>query len=165
MELDKQDFQVVLSEHQKIIYHLINKYRIRDPEQEFYQEGTIALWKAMQTYDESRGKFSSYAYFLIDKTFLEMIRQRNRQADKQKAYIATIDSDQLSTALETEFDPYLLQMIERHLTDNQMKWFTLAIMHDKSYKEIAVQESVTIDAVKNWARLAKPKIKNLLIEE
>ena len=161
------DFAYVLNDHENIIYHLINKYRIRDSEQEFYQEGTITLWKAMETYDEKRGKFSSYAYFLIDKAFLSMIRTRNRKAELQEAYIAGIasESDQLIATLELGFDPYLLESIEKHLSANQMKWFTLAVLYDKTYKEIAIQEHVTVDAVKNWARLAKPKIKRLLEKE
>ena len=161
------DFATVLKEHENIIYHIINKYRIRDTEQEFYQEGTIALWKAMETYDEKRGKFSSYAYFLIDKTFLSMIRTRNRKAELQEAYIAGIasETDQLIATLEIDFDPYLLRSIEKHLTANQMKWFTLSVLYDKTYKEIATHENVTVDAVKNWARLAKPKIQRLLANE
>ncbi|GGM31740.1 hypothetical protein GCM10011351_17440 [Paraliobacillus quinghaiensis] len=161
------DFENVLNDHENIIYHLINKYRIRDSDQEFYQEGTITLWKAMETYDEKRGKFSSYAYFLIDKAFLSMIRSRVRKAELQESYIAGIasETDQLTATLEIDFDPYLLESIEKQLSANQMKWFTLAVLYDKTYKEIATQENVTVDAVKNWARLAKPKIKKILANE
>ncbi|WP_112182088.1 MULTISPECIES: sigma-70 family RNA polymerase sigma factor [Paraliobacillus] len=163
------EFENVLTDHENIIYYLIKKYGIRDPDQEFYQEGLIALWKAMDNYNETRGKFSSYAYFLIDKTFLTMIRTRNRHTEKQEAYIATVsrERDNLITELEEEpvIDPYLLDQIKQNLTEKQMTWFTLAVLYEKSYKEIAKQEKVTENAVKNWARLAKPKIQLIILTE
>lgn len=72
------------------------------------------------------------------------------------------DITPLIATLETDFDPYLLRQIQKNLTQNQMKWFILFVLQDLSVKEIAEKEGVTIDAVKNWARLAKPKIRKLL---
>lgn len=163
------DFQEVLSQNENIIYYLIKKYGIRDPDQEFYQEGLIALWKAMDNYDASRGKFSSYAYFLIEKSFLTVIRARNRHTEKQEAYITAISRERTNLIAELEdepvIDPYLLDQIKQNLTEKQMTWFTLAVLNERSYKDIAKQEKVTEDAVKNWARLAKPKIQRILLME
>ncbi|SET50339.1 DNA-directed RNA polymerase [Salinibacillus kushneri] len=78
------DFNNLLKKHENIIFHLIHKYGIRDPENEFYQEGIITLWKAFETYDETKGKFSTYAYFLIQKKFLTLIRKHNRQWEKNQ---------------------------------------------------------------------------------
>ena len=63
LELDDYQFNDVLRDHEKMIYYLIHKLGIRNGEDEFYQEGVIALWKASETYDEARGKFSTYAYW------------------------------------------------------------------------------------------------------
>ncbi|MCT2536662.1 sigma-70 family RNA polymerase sigma factor [Aquibacillus koreensis] len=158
------DFEDLLSHHENIIYHIINKYGIRDPEKEFYQDGVIALWQAAASYDESKGKFSSYAYFKIEKEILSMIRIRIRQIEKQEAYKKQLENrgNIGKTHLELGFDPYLFQMIEQVLTKNQMKWFSLYVLQDLTIKEIAQQEDVTLDAVKNWARLAKRKIKKVL---
>lgn len=61
--VNETNFTEVVLEHENMIHYLIYRLGIRDPEREFYQEGVIAIWKATKTYDESRGKFSSYAYF------------------------------------------------------------------------------------------------------
>ncbi|WP_226037833.1 sigma-70 family RNA polymerase sigma factor [Aquibacillus saliphilus] len=164
VEIKSNYFNDILKAHEKIIFHLINRLGIRDPDKEFYQEGVIAMWRAVETYDETRGKFSSYAYFLIEKALLSLIRQRNRQSEKDNLYLDNLSNydRQVSSALELEFDPYLLERIKRVLTDNQMKWFTLYVLEDLPVKEIAMKEDVTEDAVKNWGRRAKPKLRVLL---
>ncbi|WP_153729528.1 sigma-70 family RNA polymerase sigma factor [Salinibacillus xinjiangensis] len=165
--VETSDFQEVINDHERIIYHLIQKYGIRDPQGEFYQEGLFALWRAYETYEEKQGKFSSYAYFLIQKALLSLIRARNHQKEKDEVYRAhqTIDMSQVSATLEMGFDPYLYDQIKEVLTDNEMKWFTLFIFEDLTIKKIANKEQVTKDAVKNWGRRAKGKIKKLLIND
>ncbi|MBM7573565.1 sigma-70 family RNA polymerase sigma factor [Aquibacillus albus] len=159
------NFDEVLEEHENIIFYLLNKLGIRDPEKEFYQEGMVTLWKALATYDSAKGKFSSYAYFRIEKSFLTMIRTRNTQAKKVADYLSTASMGQITSTLDTGFDPYLLEQIKSALTVNQMKWFTRFILEDLSIKEIAVKERVTVNTVKNWARHAKPKLRKLLADE
>ncbi|QHS23754.1 sigma-70 family RNA polymerase sigma factor [Virgibacillus sp. MSP4-1] len=160
----QEEFSHVLEEYERIIFHFIHKYGIRDPENEFYQEGVIALWKAYKDYDPAKGKFSTYAYFLIQKTFLTLIRKSNRQTEKDQYYIEVKSKDfqEVAEELDTGFDPYLYEQIKQVLTDNQMKWFQRFVLEDLSIKEIAEKEKVTIDAVKNWGRLAKPKVRELL---
>lgn len=167
IELNDSKFNDVLKNHETMIYYLIHKLGIRTEDNEFYQEGVIALWKAAETYDEARGKFSTYAYFLIHKALLSLIRKRNRQIDVEDAYKekVTADLSQMTATLETGFDAYLLKKIEQALTGKQMAWFTLFVLQDLSVKNIAEKEGVTIDAVKSWAKQAKPKIQKLLHSE
>lgn len=167
MEIAKLDFETVLTEHENMIHYLINKLGIRDPGKEFYQEGIIALWKATETYDETRGKFSSYAYFRIEKALLSLIRNHTRQTEKQTAYLTAVQAEpvQLSARLESEFDPYLYQTLKEVLTENQMKWFVSFVLEDIPLKVIAEREQVTVDAVKSWAKEARRKIRKCLTEE
>ncbi|WP_186577996.1 sigma-70 family RNA polymerase sigma factor [Aquibacillus kalidii] len=161
------DFNEVLQQYENIIYHLINKFGIWDTEREFYQEGVIALWNAMRTYDVKRGKFSSYAYFMVEKTLLSLIRTKTNRATKEKNYLNQVSTDlqQVTTTIEDDnrIDPYLLDHIRKVLTDNQMKWFTLYILEDLSVKEIASREKVSATAVKNWGRLAKKKLQLIVL--
>ncbi|SDM58647.1 sigma-70 family RNA polymerase sigma factor [Sediminibacillus halophilus] len=159
-----RSFEEVLATHERMIYYLINKWSIRDPEKEFYQEATIALWQAYESYDPARGKFSTYAYFHIEKALLSVIRKQTRQQEKQEMYILMEKSDpgRVVTFLQEGIDPYLLARLENVLTDKQMTWFQLYVLEDLSVKAIAQKEKVTTAAVKNWARAAKPKIRRVL---
>jgi RNA polymerase sigma factor (sigma-70 family) len=157
------EFNDVLKEHEKIIYRLINKYQIRDGEKEFYQEGVIALWKAHESYEPAKGKFSTYAYFLIEKSLLSLIRKTVNQREVDEAIlVGTTETFTTLSAEDLVLDPYLMEQIEQSLTANQMKWLTYYGVHGLKVKEIAEKEDVSVDAVKNWGRVARGKIKKLL---
>lgn len=159
MEAEKQ-FNDLLTEHENMIHYLIKKFGIRDPEKEFYQEGVIALWNAAETYDETRGKFSSYAYFRIEKALLSLIRKHNRQAEKETAYLTAVQAEpnQLTATLDIRFDPYLYDALLNILSINQRKWFTAFVLEDLPVKTIAERENVSVEAVKSWRKEAKRKI-------
>ncbi|WP_199868488.1 sigma-70 family RNA polymerase sigma factor [Virgibacillus senegalensis] len=163
-EFRKDNFEKLLAEYERMIYYLIHKWGIRDPEKEFYQEATIALWKAAETYDPAKGKFSTYAYFHMEKAMLSVIRKQNRQQEKEDRYLRMekSNSEHVVTYLQIGIDPFLLHRLKNVLTTKQMTWFQLFVLEDLSVKEIARKEQVTTAAVKNWARAAKPKIRRVL---
>ncbi|CQR46252.1 RNA polymerase factor sigma-70 [Paraliobacillus sp. PM-2] len=158
----EMSFEQLLRDFEPMIHHLLHKYGIVDAEKEFYQEGSIALWRAWQTYDQEKGKFSTYAYFSIQKAFFTLMRKEKNVQKRKEKYATYTDGDSLVCYNQLPFDPYLLAAIEKKLSANQMKWFTGYILHQQTNKQIARQENVTENAVKNWARLAKPKIKQIL---
>ncbi|MCP8617536.1 sigma-70 family RNA polymerase sigma factor [Salirhabdus salicampi] len=160
----EKPFHEVLKENEKMIYHVIKRYGIRDLEGEFYQEGAIALWKAYEQFDPSKGKFSSFAYFRIQKALIDYIRKQRRYVKVEDTYKESMKADlnHVTTTMVDFFDPYLLAQIEELLTENQRTWFRLYVLEDLSVKEIAQKEQVTENAVKNWGRLARQKIRKLL---
>ncbi|WP_077624525.1 sigma-70 family RNA polymerase sigma factor [Sediminibacillus massiliensis] len=163
-DISMKSFGEILGEYENMIHYLIYKLGIRDPEKEFYQEGTVALWKAVEAYEKKRGKFSSYAYFRIEKALLSLIRKNNRNMENEAAYLnsCSMDTTPLTSTLDIDFDPYLLESIKQALTDNQMKWFSLFVLEDMPIKVIAEKEDVTVNTVKSWARHAKPRIREIL---
>ncbi|UFT98776.1 sigma-70 family RNA polymerase sigma factor [Radiobacillus kanasensis] len=156
------NFNGILEKYENMIFYLIHKLGIRDPNNEFYQKGVIALWKAIDSYDPERGKFSSYAYFLIEKALIGLIRKKQRTIDKEAYFRNSVQPDSLVTNIELSIDPYVIEKIKNKLTYGQWKWFNLYVLQDLSVKDIATRENVSIDAVKNWGRRAKPKLKKLL---
>ncbi|RCW77340.1 sigma-70 family RNA polymerase sigma factor [Saliterribacillus persicus] len=161
------DFSQLLKEFEPLIYHLIKKYGIRDPEDEFYQEAAISLWQAYQSYDKEKAKFSTYAYYCISRTLCNLIAKDQKEiAKKEKVLSATTFEDLLvENKTGIGIDAGLLKKIRTSLTDNQWKWFLHFVIEDKSIKEIAGKENVTEDAVKNWGRLAKKKVQKILVDE
>lgn len=159
--LEYDEFAEVVLQCNDIIYHLIHRLGIRDPEGEFYQEGLIALWEAYRNYDYEKGKFTTYAYFIIQNRLKDLIRKKNRELEVQEKYKEHVQQDPSCYTYELEFpeDHCLLQQIKEVLTENQRKWLLLHRIAGYSYKEIAEMEGVTVDAVKNWGRLAKRKLK------
>jgi RNA polymerase sigma factor (sigma-70 family) len=165
VELQTNDFSQLLKQYEGMIYSIINRLGVRDPHGEFFQEGAIALWKATKTYDASRGVFSSYAYSIIRGALMNLITKRNHineTVERYKLY-APIEARRTQNLEETFIDPYLIQKAKSILTENQWKWFQMFVLEDRSIKEIAEKENVTEEAVKNWGRYAREKIRRLLM--
>jgi RNA polymerase sigma factor (sigma-70 family) len=162
--LVKVQFEEVLKENERIIYHLINKYKIRDDEGEFYQEGIIALWHAMETYDESKAKLSTYIYKSISSKFLNIIKKENRQKEHLYRWIGQVTMDDLLVEDDFGIDPQLYKDIRQQLSKNQWRWFVHFIIKGESIREIANHYSVSAPAVKSWRKCARQKIIQLLRE-
>src|SRR5690625_5961354 len=74
------DFESLLKEYEPMIYHLLSKYQVNDPEKEYYQELAITLWKASRDYRPSQMKFSTYAYSRMN---FRLIRSEEHTSELQ----------------------------------------------------------------------------------
>ncbi|WP_154657293.1 RNA polymerase sigma factor [Pontibacillus marinus] len=151
-------FEQLLGEYKPMIHNLINRLGIMDPHKEFFQEGVLALWEVSQTYDEKKGKRSTFTYFIIRNRLISLIRKKNRKQEQIEEIMVKSTNEATIGPHEFEWDPYLYQEIISKLSKNQRKWFDGFVIEDLSIKEIALREQVTVDAVKNWGRLAKRKL-------
>lgn len=159
------EFEKILKDFEPLIYHLIHKYQIRDLEGEFYQEGAIALWKAYQQHDPDKSKFSTFAYYSISRSFLNKIAKDNRSQKKLHELVEQARAKDFVQEDEYGIDRKLLLGIQDVLTANQWIWFVGFVLQDQSVRSIAKAYGVTENAVKNWGRLARKKIKVLLNEQ
>lgn len=155
----ERSFEEVLKQFEPMIYHLINKYRIRDCDGDFYQEAIIALWRAWQDYDEKKMKFSSYAYFRIDKALLSLIRNQKKQYDRDEYYVTLFQAEGITEDFNLPVDFVWLDQIKQALTQKQWLWFKGHILEDKTLKTIAAENGVTENDVKNWSRYARKRLK------
>ncbi|KGX86353.1 RNA polymerase sigma factor [Pontibacillus litoralis] len=154
------EYEQLVADYHPMIHRTIHRLGIMDPFGEFYQEGLLALWEVAQTYDEEKGKLSPYVYFIIRNRLISFIRSRNRK-QAQTEEIMEKSRDEATVEMEIDaFDPFLYAHIQSVLTVNQMKWFNGFILQDLAVKDIARKEGVSINAVKNWARLAKQKLRS-----
>ena len=48
--------------------------------EDLLQEGRMAVWKALQTYDSTKSKFSGYAYMLVKRAMLDYVTRECRGA-------------------------------------------------------------------------------------
>ncbi|WP_085506103.1 sigma-70 family RNA polymerase sigma factor [Thalassobacillus devorans] len=160
-----QSFEEVLKQYDNMIHYHIHKLHINDPEQEFYQEGCITLWEAYQTHDPSRGTFRQLANYKIHHRFIDLIRKHSKAAENEKNYVDQHATVEDNSTYDYPEDCYFWNAIQDELTEKQWKWMKYYIIEGFSYAEIAKKENTTIDAVKNWGREAKKKLKWLVVIE
>ncbi|MFD2923098.1 sigma-70 family RNA polymerase sigma factor [Halobacillus naozhouensis] len=157
------DFEEIVRENKQLIHFHIHKLHIKDRNGDFFAEGLEALWKASQSYNPAMGKFSTYISWKIRNALIDAIRKEATTSKYDQLYI----QEQITSPLHTEDlieDHYMWEQVKGILTSNQWKWVYYFIIHDLSVDQIAKVEGVTRDAVKNWGRHAKKKLRNALEE-
>ncbi|MBP1971349.1 RNA polymerase sigma factor (sigma-70 family) [Virgibacillus natechei] len=171
-------FDEVVVQHEAMIYYHLHKLCIIDNQEDFYQEGLCAMWEAYQKYRPDKGLLGTYFNSIIRNRLIDLIRKRTR--DKHNNNIFYHEESKLqesgnrcrngklpiSSLTDSPIkDTYVWEQVKSKLTINQWKWIQFHIVMDMPIKEIAMQEGVTIDAVKSWARQTKKKLMNEPIKE
>ncbi|MEK3905915.1 sigma-70 family RNA polymerase sigma factor [Oceanobacillus sp. FSL W7-1309] len=173
-------FEEIFEQNKRRIHYHLHKLNIQDPHQEFYQEGIISMWSAYKNYQPDKGPLSTYFNFIIRHRLIDLIRKESRRIEREVLASteeeATFEAEVYHKASNTNFsgltvkeniksDDYLWQQVKGILTDKQWKWIRYYIIEDKSLKEIAEQEEVSIEAVKSWGKEAKKKLRNVDFEK
>lgn len=173
-------FEEVFRQNERRIHYHLHKLNIHDPHQEFYQEGLIAMWNAYENYQPDKGPLSTYFNFIIRSRLIDMIRKESRRIEREelasseeyafgtavyhKASDTTLPGLTVTEGIGND-DVYHWSHIKKSVTEKQWKWIQYYIIEDKSLKEIADQEEVSVDAVKSWAKEAKKKLRNVDFEK
>ena len=75
---ENKDYEEQIKENYKLVVFCLNKLHCSNNE-DCEQEGIIALWKALKTYEPNKGvKFSTYAIQCIINSILTYLRKENR---------------------------------------------------------------------------------------
>lgn len=152
-----------MNQYEKMIHYHICRLRISDPEQEFFQEGAIALWEAYESFDPAKGAFAQFANYKIRNRFIDLIRKNSNAAEKQKEYVERHSTIEFNSTYDQPEDYLLWRQLRDSLTPNQWKYLQLHIIEDLPLAVIAKIEGTTIDAVKSWGKQAKKKARRLKI--
>ncbi|MGG4181292.1 sigma-70 family RNA polymerase sigma factor [Virgibacillus pantothenticus] len=71
-------FEEIVKQNERRIYYQLHKLNIRDPHQEFYQEGLVAMWNAYETYQPDKGPMATYFNYTIRNRLIDLIRKKGR---------------------------------------------------------------------------------------
>lgn len=86
----KQDINQKIIDNEKLVYFVINRHfpDLRRDE-DIIQQGRIGLWKACESYDDGKSKFSTFAVKCI---FNEIMREiRHRAKERRLGYAVSLD--------------------------------------------------------------------------
>ncbi|WP_169525172.1 sigma-70 family RNA polymerase sigma factor [Pseudalkalibacillus hwajinpoensis] len=139
-----------------LIKNQIKKMNLTHEYEKYKQDALIALWECSKNYDETKGSFSAFAYVKVRGKLLDACRKEIRVYKQlQTQYVWEDHADSYSV-------PHYNSDLERYkngLTDKQNKWLQQAIEQEKSLKDIAFTEGVSIEAVKSWRKSALSKLR------
>lgn len=168
-------FEEIFEQNERRIYYHIQKLNIRDPHQDFFQEGLIALWSAYEKHEPDKGPMATYFNFTIRNRLIDKVRKDSRHTDNDEKVITEQIKDQNDgnyfTTSETSYplvdttdilvqDSNIWNCLKENLTSNQWKWVNYFIIKELSVKEIADLENKSEDAIKSWGRQARKKLRD-----
>ncbi|MYL55898.1 sigma-70 family RNA polymerase sigma factor [Virgibacillus halodenitrificans] len=154
-------FEQIYQQNKRRIHYQIHRLNIDDPHQEFFQEGLTAMWHAYEKYDPDKGPMATYFNYTIRKRLLDEIRKQKRNQTLPIPPLLHEPHTPCPSSSVTDLlldNHQLCNQIKSHLTEKQWKWLYYAILKDMPYKDIAIQENTTTDAVKSWGRQARKKL-------
>ncbi|WP_449355170.1 sigma-70 family RNA polymerase sigma factor [Virgibacillus natechei] len=176
MGKDNVIFEEIFKQNERRIHYHIHKLNIRDPHQEFYTEGLVAMWNAYEKYQPDKGPMATYFNYTIRNWMIDLMRKRNREQENAAGYMqkqqTQVDDGNyyrngnfsylVMKVAESEgalYDAEFWQEVWGQLTDNQWKWVTYFVIEDMPVREIAEQEGVSVEAVKSWGKEVRRKLR------
>lgn len=172
---EQDTFEMICKQNERRIHFHIHKLNIRDPHQDFYQEGLFALWNAYENYQPDKGTMSTYFNYIIRNRLIDMVRKETRVQENNEQVISEhkiqLDDGNHLRGTENAYpiqgksditikDNEMWQHMKAHLTQNQWKWVHFHIIIGMTLKEISIQENTTSEAVKSWGKQVKKKLRN-----
>ncbi|RDI36482.1 sigma-70 family RNA polymerase sigma factor [Falsibacillus pallidus] len=158
-----EHFEELHQQYAPMIHKIMNTLHIYMNIDEFYQTGLIALWKAWQDFDHTKGSFTAYAYTSIKGSMMNELTAATKQTETlvypEEEYWNYIENEHqaLNVALN---DREALLSYCTNLTPNQTKWVLSTFLEGLSVSEIAEKEKVSPSTVKKWRAMAKEKLMN-----
>ena len=166
-----KEIEEKLRENEKLVYYTLKRYypTFRDDE-DIIQCGRIGLWRAIKTFDPSRGLFSTHAVLMIR---CEIRKHLRSEAKKQEfgnirsldepiladsgspVYLHEIIADPKDNFIEVEYDISFMQKI---LSERDFKILQLYIAGYKE-TEIAEEYKMTRSNVSRIIKLAQSYVR------
>lgn len=147
-------FETVVEQYRPLISYIIRKLHIRrHVVDEYMQIGLIALWKAYERYDETKGSFHSFAFKMIRWRIISQLRKETKNVA-----VPLLDEQMLKEDVDF-FTDIIWEDAMRDMTPRERIWLVRHVIEGKTLKQIADEEGVTVHAVKQWRISAVKKLK------
>ena len=160
-------FGILIDRHQKVFLRKgFDILRSRDFAEDAVQDTFIKIYKYAHKFSERKNaSFRSWAYKILVNTCYSLATQKAKDSSRLKAMDLTdldvVEStDTLAGKERASFVQSILSRLPRHLS----RLLSLYFFEDKSYKEIAVLEDITVSAVRSGLHRARKQFKNVAVE-
>ena len=145
-----------LKENEGLVIYVVKKlYPYWLDNEDIIQCGRIGLWKAIVTFDENRGKFSTHAYILIRREIQKYLRANENESRLGTVYsldapMCTAFDDDVTTLANIIPDPndcyleidYDIQVLKSKLSERDFEMFRLSLL-GYSAKELGEMYSIS----------------------
>lgn len=148
--------EVTISEYDKMIFHLIHKYKLSYDFDEYYQLALIKAWELEQIYDAKKTpNKNQYMFTKLNFFFIDEIRKLAKRTDR---FVVTDDEFMKQNMTVTDdYDTLILNEIQPMLNTKEYNYLTL-MLEGYKMKEIAGKMNVSVSMVKKYKLSVKQKL-------
>lgn len=140
------DYEQVLEQYRPMISAIIRDFNIYTDFEDYEQIAMLALWQAIQIYDEERGAFSSIAYTLMKRAVGNALRKNIRVAKQVPVESDTLQYLTETTTDENEAEEWLALIFE-HLSPEEQQLAYLYWIEEKPNDELAQLFQISYEGV------------------
>ncbi|CAI9395156.1 sigma-70 family RNA polymerase sigma factor [Niallia sp. Sow4_A1] len=162
--MEGKTYDQLVEEFTPMINHMMKKLTIYKDKQDFFQIGLISIWETTKTFNPEKGKYSNYLYRHMWGRFLDELKRRTREAERNAYPSEEFWEVMESPILYREEEDYVKGLC-KELSEGETTWVVDTFVHQLTVKEIAQKERVSPSAVKWWRKGAKEKLKRTLVPE
>ena len=128
--------EALIKRYRYIVDVVLNKYRIYYDREEFEQIAMIALWQALENFDESKGGLESYLYSMIRFTISKALQKKYVEiehteiSDERFQFLSSNDD-------ERNFEKVMVREILTFLKEEERRIIELSYIYGLTNKEIS----------------------------
>ncbi|HPT89088.1 MAG: sigma-70 family RNA polymerase sigma factor [Acholeplasmataceae bacterium] len=157
----EEALEYLFRKYDNLIKMRIKAFKIKKKNyDDFYQEGLLALDKAIKTYDDRFGKsFNKYFDLILQRRFIQILRNEQKYVYDTmyvEDFYEIIEEPKVLYNLEYE---EVLQNVEQNLSDFEKKVFECRVKKNLSSKETAQLLNCSIRQVYNAMLRIRQKVK------
>ena len=158
----------LLTRYKSLVISVARQYfLVGAGDEDLIQEGMIALYRAVDAFDEESGvPFSAFAYSCVKNRIIDVVKAANR--DKHKAlnnYVSIYDVDYTMSATSAEDAAIMREnsiQVKKNIAENLTSEETTVLrlyLDGRSYRDIALQTGKSEKFVDNTLQKIKRKIR------
>ncbi|MBM7667050.1 RNA polymerase sigma factor (sigma-70 family) [Solibacillus kalamii] len=155
------DVEQLIFENETLIKKVIFNLKIYRDIDEYMQVGRIALWQALQKFDESKGDFAMFAYMSVKYAIIRALSKANHVSEHE----LTVEDDVMIINSQHHFITSNMEWPEWFEELNNDEQFLLIELYEKelSVKDIADKYRLNYETIKKRRQRLLSKLRGLLI--
>ncbi|MCA1030813.1 sigma-70 family RNA polymerase sigma factor [Bacillus timonensis] len=165
---DKKALEILYDRYEKLVYSFSFKM-MGDAQlaEEVVQEVFIKLWRGIGSYEESKGKFSSWLLTITRHTAIDLIRKRKKEATVELEDRDSLVADEklVEEQVEWKEEGNRLRRAVATLKKEQQSMINLFYFKGFTQQRISEECDIPLGTVKGRIRLALRHLRSYLDDE
>ncbi len=174
---EQEAFARLVKNHHRMIYKIIYNHRLdtgdyRIDAEDLYQEGCLALYGAVFSFEEERGvRFSTYAYMVINARIKSVLRSHYRSGNSDLYSLDRSSDHDMNICVRQDPAQYhreerFREELEQFISslDYQDQQILKMKEENYSYRQISERLKINVKKVDNRLRFLKKRLKEKMNE-